>query len=227
MKNIILILTCIIVGFLFNIFLYAASDTYRDFIKWVKYQETEAPSEEKNVKQEKIIQIQKEEEEKKQEEAFLEARQKLEAQTGTDFLEIQPKTTKPEIKLDAYDEYFFSLFDAYNLVEENRNRNLLWITDEFPDPYFEKKNNFLHLYSFPTKNFEEIKEIFETLALSLPIELNYVNNFGTRSFYLNLTKGFDDDTVRIIFEKDNRTFWLKIKKDNYNEVKNTLLKINN
>jgi hypothetical protein len=60
---------------------------------------------------------------------------------------------------------------------------------------------------------------------SLPFSINEVNNFWEKSFYINLKEDMKDNYVRIVISKNGVDFWLKIKNDEYNKVKEILLKL--
>jgi len=51
------------------------------------------------------------------------------------------------------------------------------LTDEYPDNYFEYYSKDLTLYLFPTKNYNDIKGIFNVLSYDLPFSINEINNF--------------------------------------------------
>jgi len=51
----------------------------------------------------------------------------------------------------------------------------------------------------------------------MPYTLNEVNNFWEASFFINVDEEFNDDFIRFIIKSTNGVFWLKIKKDLYNE----------
>ena len=129
--------------------------------------------------------------------------------------------TQELVESDEFRE-LVTLLGNYWLEAINPNEFLFWITSEYPDPYIEWFSPELILYSFPTKNFRNLFDIFDVLAYELPISLNSVNNFWTQSFFINMNEGWEDDFVRIVFEYENEVFWLKIKNLHYNEVRNAL-----
>jgi hypothetical protein len=98
---------------------------------------------------------------------------------------------------------------------------LFSLTSEFPDAYREYINSHFSLYMFPTRSYKEVKKIFEVLRYEILIDINEVNNFWSSSFYINMQE-WDDNSIRIVFEYENLAFWLKIKKDSYNRVKEIL-----
>lgn len=124
------------------------------------------------------------------------------------------------------------LFDDFWLVkkEESQNSSLFGLTNEYPysyDEYYsrDKKMNF---YVFKEKEYKDILNIFDVISYNLFFRIKKVNNFWDKSFYINLDTDLDDNYVRFVFSYKNSNFWLKIKKDWYNEVKKILkgLKIN-
>ncbi len=128
-------------------------------------------------------------------------------------------------KIVLWEKYqdILRLFSDYSFDTLESNLNLFDITDEYPDYYYEYYHPDMTLYFFPTKRYNDIEDIFSVLAISSPFELNTVNNFGNQSSYINLDENVDDGQVRIIIEYDGITFWLKIKKTQYNTVKELLL----
>jgi hypothetical protein len=66
------------------------------------------------------------------------------------------------------------------------------------------------------------------LEYELPFTINEINNFWDKSFYINLNSDINDNIVRIVITNNWIVFWLKIKKNEYNLVKEKLntLKIN-
>ena len=102
------------------------------------------------------------------------------------------------------------------------NTSLFEITDEYPDYYYEYYSKELTLYFFPTRTYSEIFDLFNYLTTSLSITLNSANNFWEKSFYINLNENIKDDFVRIVVSKNGIVWGLKIKKDEYNRVKDIL-----
>ncbi len=142
----------------------------------------------------------------------------LEALSWEEKIEKQKEEELKDLNND--EKYFLSLLEMkYVLTEKENHASLFGITTEYPDDYYEFDNKHVSFYVFPTKNYDEIKDIFEILSYDLPYTLKEVNNFWSSSFYINLKQGYADDTIRIVLEYKKRAFWLKIKKDNYNRVK--------
>jgi hypothetical protein len=63
--------------------------------------------------------------------------------------------------LSDFAKNFLDNFKKYNLVELKSQSNLMDVTNEYPDSYFEYYSKNLTLYFFPTKNYNQVKEIFE------------------------------------------------------------------
>jgi hypothetical protein len=78
------------------------------------------------------------------------------------------------------------------------------------------------LYFFWNKLYSDMKDIFEVLTYELPFQVNEVNNFWNKSFYINLNSWFEDGYIRVVLEKSNRIIWFKIKKEVYEKIKNDL-----
>jgi hypothetical protein len=61
----------------------------------------------------------------------------------------------------------------------------------------------------------------------LPFTINRVNNFWNESFYINLNEDIKDNYIRSVINYKWIVFWLKIKKSEYNTIKNNLEKLKN
>lgn len=111
------------------------------------------------------------------------------------------------LKLNDYNDYY-ELFD---------------LTIEYPKPYLTYLNNNsnLDLYIFIDDTFDNIYNTFNYLSWNeeKKFSLNKTNNFGDKSFFINLE---NDNFVRLVIEKNNLLFWLKLKKEYYNNIKNIL-----
>lgn len=112
---------------------------------------------------------------------------------------------------------------SYNLNKIEINTKLFEITDEYPDYYYEYYSNDLTLYFFTTKTYLEIYDIFNYLQKELPFNINQVNNFWEKSFYINLNNEINDNYIRLVITENWITYWLKIKKSQYDNIKNILL----
>jgi hypothetical protein len=55
--------------------------------------------------------------------------------------------------------------------------------------------------------------------------INEVNNFGDKSFYINLNPEFQDNQIRIVLLYKNRTFGLKMSKDVYPMIRDKLSRL--
>ena len=135
---------------------------------------------------------------------------------------VEYKSEVEEIKLTKIEENILSSFQKYDLKQVDLHSRLFDLTWEYPDKYFEYYNEDINLYFFWNKIYSDLRDIFEVLTYELPFVINEVNNFWTNSFYINLNDWFDDGYVRIVLEKSNRLFWIKIKKELYSQIKNEL-----
>jgi hypothetical protein len=121
-----------------------------------------------------------------------------------------------------YREILNLFTSEYVLKRIEVNSSLFELTWEYPDYYYEYYSKDLTLYLFPTRTYEEVLDIFDYLSNNLPFSLNPINNFWDNSFYINLREDIADNFVRLVISDNGITFWLKIKKDEYNKVKNML-----
>ena len=133
---------------------------------------------------------------------------------------------EPEIKKEVtlWKNYIeiLDLFSIYNLTKLELSSILFDITDEYPDQYYEYYSKDLTLYMFPWKNFNDIIDIFLVLSEELPFDVNQVNNFWEKSFYINLNDDIQDRYVRIVVSNNWVVLWLKVNEIEYNFVKEKL-----
>ena len=129
---------------------------------------------------------------------------------------------REKLKLTNIENNILKSLKKYKLKKVELNPRLFDLTDEYPDEYFEYYGKDMTFYFFWNKNYTDLRDIFEVLSYELPFKIKEVNNFGQNSFYINLNTLFEDGYIRIVIKKSNRTFWLKIKKELYNKIKNNL-----
>jgi hypothetical protein len=65
------------------------------------------------------------------------------------------------------------------------------------------------------------------LEKELPLKVNEINNFWDNSFYINLNEDINDKFIRLVISNKWIAFWLKIKKNEYNQVKEKLNTLRN
>ncbi len=142
-----------------------------------------------------------------------------------------------EVRIDVPEQKDLELWDAekrilskffsYDLERVEIKQSLFDLTSEYPDDYFEYLGleGDMILYLFPTREYESIREIFDVISYDMPFTLNEVNNFWEASFFINVDEEFNDDFVRFVVKSTNGVFWLKIKKDLYNDTKEILKNI--
>jgi hypothetical protein len=132
---------------------------------------------------------------------------------------------KPEKILWKNYQKVLDLFTKFSLTPIELTNNLFDLTNEYPDEYYEYYSKDLTLYFFDTKTYNEVNDIFEVLAYDLPFTLNNVDNFWNASFYINLNDDIQDNYVRLVINYRWVVFGLKIKKTNYNTIKESLLQL--
>lgn len=224
MRILISFLALIIILLICNIVAYTISEDYRFFLKKMKYQEDVVYEEDNSIDDTSRHSIKEtiNEEGKKQVEV-----EEIKDTTGIFFIENITKNTEDtkergELLLD--EKKIKKLFEEKFILRENEeaDEKLFGLTWEYPEIYREYQNSHFTLYMFIGKGYTDVQKILEVLSYELPYELNEVNNFATRSLYINMQSWYEDDFVRILFEYENLAFWLKIKKDSYNGVKEIL-----
>ena len=134
---------------------------------------------------------------------------------------------KKELELWEAEKRILSKFFSYDLERILVKQSLFDLTSEYPDDYFEYLglDGDMILYLFWSREYESIREIFEVISYDMPYTLNEVNNFWEASFFINVDEEFNDDFIRFIIKSTNGVFWLKIKKDLYNDTKEILKNI--
>ncbi|MFA5916655.1 MAG: hypothetical protein WC850_00290 [Candidatus Gracilibacteria bacterium] len=124
---------------------------------------------------------------------------------------------------DLVEQEVLGLFKDFNLVEKEKSENssLFGLTNEYPYEYkeFYSKEKKMTLYIFEGKLYDDILNIFDVISYNLYFKIKKVNNFGDKSFFINLEPDLDDNYIRFVFSYKNKNFGLKIKKDGYNDVK--------
>lgn len=219
MRKVIAFIIFIIIIFGVNLIFYFLSEDYRFFLKKIKDKDDVVYMEEKvyndnletidlDVAEQELVEVSKENEE---------------------IFDMDDDSWKIELKNEVtlWKNYMdiVNLFSIYKLNRLEINTNLFDLTDEYPDNYFEYYSKDLTLYLFPTKDYSELYDIFSVLSDELPFIINEVNNFWDKSFYVNLDKDIDDRFIRLVISNKWVVFWIKIKKTEYDLVKEKLNKL--
>ncbi len=217
MRKLVFILFVTMVLFMVNLIFYIASEDYRFFIKKIKYSDTvvyEGDVEVNDIDRNPFWVTQ---EWNTQWTGTIETPDP-ETLTFIDVVDDEPQ----EIEMNEIDNSILDMFSEYDLQLLEKHGSMFDITGEYPDEYFEYYSPDVVLYFFPTKSYRQVYDIFDTLSYELPFDINEVNNFWQASFYINLKEVYTDDFVRVIVQYKNTPFWLKIRKDEYNNVKEIL-----
>ena len=202
------ILLVTIGGFIFNIFLYYFNESYRIFLENLKApQITQVIDDSYSIDSEEV-------------QKTLEDELK-ENVSGIIIVDSTIKWQEEELILSKWEEKILSLFSAYELTELKSHWSLFDVTSEYPDNYFEYYTLDITLYFFSTKSYEKVREIFEVESGDM-FQINELDNFGDESFYINLGESYKDWDIRVVIVKDGIVFWLKISKNEYNNVKRLL-----
>jgi len=127
--------------------------------------------------------------------------------------------------MSEYDNMVLNLFKSFNLVKLEYHWDLLDVTWEYPDKYFEYYTMDLTLLFFPNKTYNDLKDIFDIESNWYNFMVNEIDNFWDESFYINLWDDYKDDYIRVIFTKNERVFWFKVSKSEYSRIKNILKKL--
>lgn len=216
MRNTILFIVFLIVVFLVNLVFYYISEDYQFFLKKLKNPNEVVYIDEKNINDDFTPIL---------------PEWTTSIKTNTNNQEIFKENIennielKNEVNLGKNYLDIIRLFWIYDLKLLELNTNLFDLTDEYPDPYYEYYSKDLTLYLFTTKSYNDVKDIINIISYDVPYKINEVNNFLDKSFYINLDEKISDNFVRLVISYKSITFWLKIKKDVYNDVKETLKQI--
>jgi len=133
--------------------------------------------------------------------------------------ESSDKIKLVKIKSLDLEKKFLNIFQEYSLSLLEIHTRLFDLTSEYPDEYKEYYSEDLSVYFFWNKSYFEIKDLFNVLGDELPFTINEVNNFWEKSFYINLNNEFDDWFYRIVILYKNNTFWLRLNKSTYGNIK--------
>ena len=212
------LLLIMIAVFVVNIWLYSASEGYRSFLKSFKNEEEiSIVNDDYIIEKDEIVSSFEDNLEKK-----VDLWKTVKQEVGN-IVEVTPEN-KPakQLVMSEYEKEILFLFKDYNLTKLYSHWDLFELTDEYPDEYFEYYSPDVTLLMFSTKSYQEVKIILQTIWGLENFWINEVDNFWEESFYINVDKGFDDGNVRIVFSDKWKVFWLKISKNEYNNVKNIL-----
>jgi len=230
MRRIILFLAFLVFLFLVNIIFYFLSEDYQFFLKKIKnnneivYIDWSLVND--SVKDDFIA--------TNSDITIIEYKQKnkeIETSKDTDneikISDTEMISSKQETVLGRNYQVILDLFSQYNLSQIELATNLFDITDEYPDSYYEFYSQNVTLYFFDTKTYNDVYDVFDVLAYDLPFAINIVNNFWNESFYINLNEDIKDNYIRSVINYKWIVFGLKIKKSEYNTIKDNLWKLKN
>ena len=210
--------------FLLNIWLYYTSEGYRQFLQNIKQEENlEDINDEYKIEEKEIEESLEEELNKKIINNKEKINEELKSKSSLiEKIEFVQKKVNIEIEESDYFKSFLKNFSNYNLTSLDNDSPLMDVTNEYPDKYFEYYSTELTIYSFPTKNYDEVREVFEIESNWDNFTINEVDNFWEESFYINLWKDYKDNFIRIILLKENNVIWIKVSKNEYNSIKNII-----
>ncbi len=228
MRNLILFLIFLILSFSVNILFYYISDDYRNFLKQIKNDDNIESSIE--FQEENNLNYNDDEDfsftwssNDTNDENIYDLNQDFDLwnDLNNDEFDIEDIPTSEIVLWQNYNE-ILDLFKSYDLTRMEVNANLFDLTNEYPDEYLEYYSKDLTLYFFTTRKYNDLKDIFNVLSDELPFSINEINNFWDNSFFINLNEDIDDNIVRIVIWNNWVVFWLKIRKNDYNLVKEKL-----
>jgi len=208
----------LIIIFTLNIILYYSSEDYKFFIKKLK-----KSNEVIYTKEDVNISDNIDENNLKSKKITLKESTVKENKSNTIQISRKKKTKKETILWKNYKDILY-IFSKYNLSKLEIEWNLFDLTNEYPDNYYEYYSPNLTLYLFTTKSYEEVKDIMKVISYEVPYTIKEINNFEDKSFYINLKENINDNNIRVVISRKNIVFWLKIKKNSYNDIKEILKK---
>lgn len=202
--------------FVVNIALYSTSEDYQFLLKKLKYKEEVGVIDTENINDYYNIQDSYQEEIQQQ---ISDTTVPNEADTINEVQQPQEQT-KVETPTEISEKWKTILgLMGWNFTQTETLSSLFDLTTEYPSEYLEFRDADVTLYYFPGKTYDQVVDIFFAIAQWLPFTLNKNDVLAEKSFFINLDTEFQDDQVRIVFLTENEVFWLKIKKDAYNSVK--------
>lgn len=211
MKNIILIILFLVGIFILNITFYYTSSDYQNFIKRVK-KETSVNTQTWTIENFSWNNNNKEN-------YFSWT---IEPKEEKNISQNEVQTEKEEVKLWKSYQEILDLFKDYDLKKVDVSVNLFDLTNEYPDAYYEFYSPKLTVYFFTSKNYSDLYDIFKVLELELPFKLNASNSFWERSFFINFNSDVNDSFVRLVIVNNWIVFWLKVDKNEYENIKQKL-----
>ncbi len=250
MRNIIYIFLVFVLVFFLNLLLYIYVDSYRDFIKVLKYgndtgsyEKTVDDSynvnsieywESRSIAERSLLLDLWIDSDDKEREVVVVAPQWAENTVSNasrissentlerEIVEVPISSASRELKITVVSQEIIAGFqDAwFEILEKEDKDDLLDIAREYPDDYIQYGNNSFDLYILATRSFDEVDDIFTVLEYEMPYTLNKTNSFWEKSFFINLDR--PDEKVRFIFQYKWEVYWVKVRSPNYNAVKSIL-----
>jgi len=214
--------------FILNIWLYYTSENYRLFLQSIKWEkivkEVNDKYEIKDNEVEKSLEDELNENILKNKvDANIELKSKDSLIKKIEFVQNQvKKNIELSDSFKIFLEKIYSKFWENNFTKLESHSNLMDVTSEYPDNYFEYYSSNLTIYFFPTKNYKELRDIFRIESEWGLFKLNELDNFWDESFYINLLEEYNDDFIRFIYTKGNDVIWIKVSKNEYNLLKNII-----
>lgn len=229
-RKILYILSLFLVLFVWNIGLYQYNEDYRFLLKKFKYKEDAQVIEDAQINDDYTLweidvgntiksstggnQVLTQLDET--------AKEDYKSFTGADLVKKNPQNEE-QLELSTEGKKLLELIGEGKITRVENHASLFDMTTEYPDNYLEYSSEDLTMYFFPTKSYDQIIDIFYAISQGLPFSLNKNDAFGEKSFYINISKDFQDEYVRLVVLYKKEVFWLKIKKDYYNDVKKSLM----
>ncbi len=210
--------------FVLNVWLYYTSEAYREFLQNIKWEKiVEKVDDEYRIDNKEIEKSLEDQLNEKIIDNKEEIKKELDSKDSLiEKIEFVHKNLDIKIEESDFIKTFLENFKQFNLTKIEDVSSLMDVTDEYPDKYFEYYSPELTIYSFPTKNYKEVREIFEIESNWNNFSINEVDNFWEESFYINLWENYKDNFIRIIFLKNNNVIWIKVSKNEYSSIKNII-----
>lgn len=221
MKNIILFILFLVSIFVLNIIFYYTVPKYQEIIKIIKLETWWEISTSNNLETGNIWFFSWKIEEQKIETVENNS-------WNTENTTENVSTTKvEEVKLWQAYQNILNLFSWYELKSVKTPANLFDLTNEYPDSYYEFYSNKLSVYFFTTRDYKYLSEMFWVLATNWHFSINETNAFWEKSFFINLREDIKDDFIRLVILNKWISFWIKVEKNEYNNIKEKLQNLRN
>jgi len=209
MKNILAILGWVVGIFFIHLFVFFLSDSYRDVLRSFKYDSYQPTIQTETCHCEEVA---------PEKEIIYRELPDIYAPIKTQLFEWYREQMQKIV--DRFDKYgFIEEGEFWQSVPFGFESDALFAVFERQD----YQGQFL--YFFPGISFQILQDTYQTLGEQMEIfSINEVDYIADRAFFLNRFP--EDDLVRLIIQKDENIFWLMMKKEYYDDIREIVQNFN-